>query len=216
MIKVTDIAQQILETDNIALESFKLGLLNLTAYANKILPQVEELTKKPVKKGTIVVALSRLAPKIGQSTYGAKNIRISDLSVKSSLCLLTFEKTADIQRRIAVLHPFQITTSDIFAVVQGQSEVTLVITQKSLVKIEKQLGVKPLTKIEDVVAVTVGFAKETENSSTGNIFHSLLSTKRVKVLQTITTFSEVTFIVDRVDLEKAVNILNFYFKDLGV
>ncbi len=212
MIKVTNITQDLLEADNIAFESLRLGLLNLSAYAAKIRPQVEELTKKPVQKGTIVVALSRLADKIGKANYQSPVIKISDLSVKSSLCVLTYEKTVDLLRKIAVLHPFQITTSDIFTVVQGLTEVALVVTQKSRDKIEKQLGVKPLTENEDVVAVTVGFSQELARvPNINNILQSFLSVKKIEVIQAISTFAETTFIINKEDLEKTVQTLNLHF-----
>ncbi len=60
MITVTDATRSILLEDDIALQALHMGLLNLSAYAEQILPAVEEKTIKEVKKGTIVVALTRI------------------------------------------------------------------------------------------------------------------------------------------------------------
>ena len=50
MIKITDTVLDLISADELALEAMRAGLLNYSAYADKIHSQVENLTKKPVKK----------------------------------------------------------------------------------------------------------------------------------------------------------------------
>ncbi len=85
MLKVTDTVLDLISADELALEALRAGFLNYSAYADKILPQVENLTKKPVQKGTIVVAISRIAKNASKLTSPLKpDVVLTDLSIKSS------------------------------------------------------------------------------------------------------------------------------------
>lgn len=207
MLRVSDITLDLIQTDQVAFESLQRGLLNLSAYADKIHLRVENMTKKPVQKGTIVVALSRIAQKIGSIPSLIPEIKITDLSIKSSLASLTFEKTADIQRKIAVLHPFQLSPVDLYAVIEGVTKVTLICSTKSKEKIIKHFNTPILSQINNLAAITVQFPEKlSENSHFGLI--STLASKRVNIIEIITTFNEVSFIVNQTDAEKALAALN--------
>lgn len=213
MIKVTDTVQNLIQADELALEAMRAGLLNYSAYAEKIHTQVENLTKKPVQKGTIVVAISRIAKKATVLSSPLKpDVKLSDLSIKSSLCALTFEKTLDIQRKIAVLTPFQLTTADLFTITEGPTEVTLIISEKAKEKVVKQFHTKAKSETDNLVAITVQFPEKL--ADVPNIHFVLLSSlaaKRIQIIEIVSTFSETSFIIRKEDMEEAIKSLNTYF-----
>lgn len=213
MIKIIDTVLDLISADELALEAMRAGLLNYSAFADKILPQVENLTKKPVQKGTIVVAISRIAKYANKVISPLKpNVKLTDLSIKSSLCALTFEKTLDIQRKIAVLTPFQLTTADLFTITEGPTEVTLIISEKAKQRIVKEFATKPKAEIDDLVAITVQYPEKLSN--TPNLHFVLLSSlasKRIQIIEIVSTFSETSFIVKRESMEEAIKALNTYF-----
>jgi aspartokinase len=174
---------------------------------------VENLTKKPVQKGTIVVALSRITKNLSKvSTPLKPNIDIEDLRMRSSLCSLTFKKTLDIQRKIAVLHPFQISQDDLFSLTEGPKQVTLVIAQSTKEKIIIEFATKPMAEFDDLVAITIQFNPKQDN--TPNIYYSLFSTmaaKRINILEIISTSTEISFLVKKVDMEETIESLNTHF-----
>lgn len=214
MIKVTDIVEQIVKSDELALESLREGLLNLSAYADKIHSQVENATFKEIRKGTIVVALSRLAKDIeADKTPPLKpQLKLNNIGVKSSLYGIVFDKTADIQRKISVLHPFQISIDDLFALSEGSSEVTLICTDKSKDKILSHFGAPAKFEFDDLVAITVQYSKDF--AQTPNIYYVLISAlaqKRINIVEIIANYTEVSFIVKKQDMEEALAALNMYF-----
>lgn len=214
MIKVSDIVEQLIKTDELALESLREGLLNLSAYADKILPQVRNATFNEAKKGTIVVALSRLSKTLASDkTPSLKpELKLTDIGVKSSLAGIVFDKTADIQRKIAVLHPFQISLDDMFSVSEGPSEVTLICTEKSKEKILKSFDTKPKYVFEDLVALTVKYSEQ--YAKMPNIYYVLVSAlahKRINIVEIVANFTEVSFIIKKEDMEEALKALNVYF-----
>lgn len=212
MIKVSDVVLDLLQTDELALESLRAGLLNLSAYAKKIQPKVENITYKEIKLGTIVVSLSRLAKSLPPTSPLYPEVKIENLSFKSSLVSLTFEKNADIERKVAVLHPFRISSNDLYALIEGPSEVTLICSEKSKEELLKHFQTKPKIIKDDLVAITAQF--EESSNQTPNILYTLLASlaaKRINLIELISTTKETSFIVEEKDLEEAVKILNTFF-----
>lgn len=214
MIKVTDVVLEIIEADELALEAMRAGLLNFSAYTNNIHKRIEDIAKKPVQKGTIVVALSRIAKNPSLKAAPLKpNVSLTDLSIRSSLCALTYEKTADMQRKVAVLHPFQIAPHELFTIAENPTEITLVVGQKAKEKITKQFDAKPKAIVENLVAITVQYSEKL--SSTPNIHFVLLSSlaaKRIAIAALLTTFTETTFVLKKEAMEEAMKVLNSYFR----
>lgn len=212
MLKISDLALDILKNDEIALEALRAGLLNLSAFAAKIQPQIEKITYKDVQKGTIVVALSRIAKEELKTAQLKPDIKLINLSVKSALSSLTFERTPDIERRISVLNPFQVTVGDLFSITEGPSEVTLIISEKAKDKILSQFAAQPKYKNDDLVAITAELAKE--DIEKPNVVYTLLQSlaaKRINLIEVISTSSEVSFVINQKYLEEGLKALNIYF-----
>lgn len=213
MIKVTDVVLDLIQTDELALESLRAGLLNLSAFADKIQQRVENATKKPVQKGTIVVALSRIAKNIPKAAPLTPELRITNLSITSSLSVLSYDKTPEMQRKISVLHPFTLAVQDMFSVTEGPTEVTVICSEKAKDKLVKHFGSKPKAEYNDVVAVTCEIDRKIID--TPNIFHVLfnaLATKRIDIVEIVSTYTGIVFLVRREDMEPTLSTLNTYFK----
>ena len=212
MIKVSDVVLELIERDEVALEALRAGLLNLSAYAEKIHRQVENTTKKPVKKGTIVVALSRATKTLSKTTTLLPDVRLTNLSITSSLAILSYEKTPETQRKVSVLHPFTLAIHDMFSVTEGPAEITIVCSEKAKEKLLKHFGGKPKAQYNDVVAVACELDKKLVDVP--NVFYvlfSALAAKRIVILEVVSTFTEITFLVKRDDMEQTLAALNTYF-----
>src|SRR5258708_1164404 len=129
MKKVADAVLQLLEADEIALESLRRGVLNFSAYAENVQESVEKLTYKDVKKGTIVVALLRIA-KTNLKSRQAPKLQISHLSTRSPITSLTYQKTSDTERRVSTLNPYLVSPADLFGIIEGESEIVILASEK--------------------------------------------------------------------------------------
>lgn len=212
MIKVPEVVQELIQNDEVALEALQAGLLNFSAYADVIHKKVEKLTFKPVKRGTIVVSLTRLAKKIKKSSPLLKpEVTINNLTVKSPLCILTYMKTIEAQRRVATLHPFLVSSSDIFAITENLKEITLLCSNDALKIIKKHMGDTPKHETIDVAAVTITYAKK--YAAIPNIlfvFFATLAARRINLIEVFSTYTELTFIVKKNDMETVLQLLNIY------
>ena len=93
MINISEKLKEILENDEIALEPTKAGFLNFSAYASSIHKELEKKCKKSIKHSTIVVSLTRIAKTLKKEADLKPTVYIEDLSIKSPLYELTYEKT---------------------------------------------------------------------------------------------------------------------------
>ncbi len=212
MIKVTDVVLDLIQTDELALESLRAGLLNLSAFADKIHQRVENATKKPVQKGTIVVALSRITKHLPSAASLIPDISLTNIGIKSSLTVITYKKTVDTQRKISVLNPFLLPINDLFSVTEGPEEITVICSDRSKEIVLKNIGSKPEAEINGLVAVSVAFDKK--YLDTPNVIYTLLSTlatKRINIYELVSTYTELSFIIKKEDMETAIKAMNVYF-----
>lgn len=214
MIKIPEVVQEILENDEIAFEALREGILNVTAYAVGIQKQIEKITMKPVRPGTIAVAILRLKEKKLLKTKAKKpEITIQNLRVNSSFTLLVWEKTHDIERKLSTLHPFVVSGQDIPYVTEGGKEVLLFILDEATQKVKKHFVTKPKEIIENLVSVSVQFNES--YLETPNILYVLFSAvagKKINIVEIVSTRTELLFFIRREDLEETVRALNVYSK----
>jgi len=210
MKRVSETVVQLLENDQTALESFRDGILNLSAYAQKIHPYVERLTFKDVKKGTIVVALSRLS-KTNLKINSKPNIRIAHLSTRSPLTSFTYQKTSDTQRRVSTLNPYLVTPADLFGIMEGESEIIIIASEKTVDLIKDHIGLIPKKEISGLVAITAQFPDNLDFNT--NVLQGLLSAlavHKVSVVNILPTLNEISFILDKNKMEEAISAFNLY------
>ena len=205
MINVSLKVGEIIRRDEVALEALRGGILNLSAYADKIHKEVETLTKKPVKRGTIVVALARMKKELVKAPPLSPSIEISNISIKSGLNAYTYEKTLDIERKIAMLHPFLLPLNDLFSITEGPSEITIIFADKSKDLINRHFSITPLVMYHDAAAITVQFPEK--YADVPNFLYAIfskLATLRINLWEVVSTHTEISFIVKKEDMTKVV------------
>ncbi|HVZ11963.1 MAG TPA: ACT domain-containing protein [Patescibacteria group bacterium] len=214
MISVANSVLSILKQDETGFEACIDGILNYSAYADRIHKQVEEDTLKKVKKGTIVSALSRIAKgKLKDIPTYKPTVRIQNLNVRSPICSLIYEKTSDVERRVATLNPFLVAPADIFSITEGTTEIALSCTEKAKDFIKKHIGIIPKREMDNVAAITAQFSEE--ESNTPNLLHVLftaLAHKRINLLYVVSAYTEISYLVEKKDMEDTLKILDVFTK----
>jgi aspartokinase len=206
MIKVTDIVKDILTSSEEISVAHNRGLLNYSAFAEAIHQEVEEKAKKPVKKGTIVVALSRLARKSSPLESLTPEITIDDLTVKAPLIEFTLTKTDHTLNALRELHQsHSFANSEYMTVTQGLGEITIIATEelrRPMLELFRQEDI--IAVIPNLVALTVTFNKA--YLSEPNLIYAILRSlaiKKINIIEIVSTYTELTFIVEKKDMQRA-------------
>ncbi len=214
MITIIDATRTILFADDIAFQAMQAGILNLSAYADQIFLELTDKTFKEVKKGTIVVALSRIEDEIKDMTALRPQVVIDDLSIKRPLCDITFNKTESARQKLSTLHQsISVDEHAFFTLTQSMSEVTIVAPQVLLDDILKHFIEPPKAIYKDRVGITVRFSKE--YLEVPNVLYTLqaaLAVHKINFTEVISTFTEFSFIIDRENQELATQALQKFLR----
>lgn len=218
MIKISDVVRDILYSSEVALSAFNDGYLNLSGYAASIRKKVEARAKKSVRIGSIVVALSRL--KKAESKTTKRNpllpeVKIEDLSVKSGLVEVAFDRTRENLSRLRELYRDPaISAGDFFMVTQGTGEITIIALEGALPRIiAVARPAKPKAVIKNLVGLTARFDETyLKIPNVTFVFVRRLALKHINIVEIVSTYTELTFIIDQKDLQEAFLALNELFK----
>lgn len=214
MLKIIDAVRTIVSEDEVAYEALRLGFLNLSAYAVKILPRVETLTWKSVKKPTVVVALSRLAAELQAAPGLLCPLKLDDLNVKSPLTVYSYEKTmANITHLRQLYKQLNNTPNQFVAATQGSREITLIVPAEFQDQVATFFPDKPKAVFSAAVGISVSFSDQ--YLPVPNVIYTILSAlavHRVNVIEVVSTYTELSVIIAQADLELATRALRKFLR----
>lgn len=207
MLKVPDAVERSIFSSEAITQAFLGGYLNFAAFARNIRPQIEAVTKKSVKVGTIIVALSRLhnqkETKKRSKFLMNPTIRLHDIVAKLSLREVTYERT----EKIEALIDKKVKRNDYLVMMRGVGEITFITEQTA--KLFKLGGIKPKVCLEDLSMITVRFGPEyLEEPNTVFVFLRALALQFINVIEVYSTFTEISFVIRQKELNTAIDVFN--------
>lgn len=214
MITVAAAVGKIVASSDFAIEGLQNGSLNLTAYAALINREVETLTKKPVKKGSVVVALARLAKKYRSNPSRDADFKLYNLVSRSNLTELAYPKTNRLQKSIA--HLFEradIQAAPFFVATVGLGEISIVTHNDLAESIQHVLkDASPTLHLAGLASLTMQVAIETiDTPRQSYTVIKQLALRDITIVEYITSPTELTIILYERDLKEAFVILHDRF-----
>lgn len=206
MLRISAAVEQEVRRSEAILESLRLGVLNLSAYALSIHDQIEAACMKPVKHGSIVVALSRLQPVIQASSSLRPTVHIDDMSVKSPLADITYERTDE---SLAASKRLQQERSrganDFFTLTEGVHEITIICAQKDVEMVKRVMGDTPKAFFTELTGISLRF--DPAYIDVPNAIYAILGAlaiESINVLEIVSTYAELTVIVRDEDATRSI------------
>jgi aspartokinase len=216
MKKISDSVFDIISGDEIALEAIRMGILNLSAYAKRIQRQISQNTYKSVSVSAIVTSLSRMRNKLLSVAPLRPTVIVKDLSIKSPLIEISYEKTNENVYLASKLVASSFHAAGFFTITQGIGEISLIVSQELKNAILKHFHTKPKGLYDRLVAVTLRF-NEKEYIEVPNMIYALVATlaaKRINIIEVVSTFTEISFIVREKDMKETVDAFHGFFPQL--
>lgn len=213
MESIGKITEDIINRSPFLRESMTEGLINVSALARKIQPEIEEVTGKEVKEGAIVMAIKRMSPGL----YHKLNVKIKnvlgelgDFLVRSNLSDYTYQNSDSLGVKQAELIKLLNSESDgFFALCKGVTETTVITADKHKETIERLFqNEKLITSTQDLASVTVKLPHI--NTEIYGIYYYILKQlawEGINIIEVISTANEFTVIVAQDDVDKAFKIL---------
>lgn len=213
MESIGKITEDIINRSPFLRESMTEGLINISALARKIQPEIEEITGKEVKEGAIVMAIKRMSPGL----YHKLNVKIKnvlgelgDFLVRSNLSNYTYQNSDSLGLKQAELIRLLNSESDgFFAVCKGVTETTVITGDKHRETIERLFqNERVITSTQNLASVTVKLPHI--NTEIYGIYYYILKQlawEGINIIEVISTANEFTVIVAQDDVDKAFKIL---------
>lgn len=213
MISVTSVVKEILDNSPFLKETFSLGIVNLSALAKILQPQIEKKLLKKVSLGSIIVALSRIEKRLKlqkrdlveeiKKAFGGK----IDFTLRTNLVEYNFPVNLISQEKL-----FQFLKQkreEFLMVSKGNFELTVLSDEKSepyLRKVAK--GSLLINKLKNLAAVSIRLPeKALRLPGVYYFFLFLLTFKGINVIEIFSTFRELNIVIDSKDVIKVIEIL---------
>lgn len=213
MQSIGKITEDIINRSPFLRESMTENLINISALARKLQPEIEEIIGKEVKEGAIVMAIKRMSPGL----YHKLNIKIKnvlgelgDFLVRSNLSDFTFQNSDTLGSKqgelMRVLNGDQ---DSFFALCKGVSETTIITSVKHKDTIERIFeGEKMVSSTKDLASITVKLPQV--NTEIYGIYYYILKQLAwdgINIIEVVSTANEFTAVVTQDDVDKAFKIL---------
>jgi hypothetical protein len=192
------------------------GLVNLSALARRLRPEIEQRLGKSVNESAIIMALNRLVPRLElASTLKFRRIiaDIGDIIVRSNLTDFTYNNTATLYARqeqlLRELHSAPMAQDVMCAFSQGIHETTLVVSSSLAPVVERIFSDEMLVlKRDRLSSITVRLPLE--NTLCPGVYYHIfkeLAWDNINIAEVISTSNEFTVVVSDADIHRAFTIL---------
>lgn len=189
------------------------GLINLSALARELRPEVEKKVGKEVNDSAVIMALNRLVPRLELiSAMKVKRVveNIGDIIVRSDLADYTFRNSSTLYELQARLLQEAHEMKNVFcSFSQGIYETTLIVSQ-SISQIVEDIfrGETNLSKTGDLSSITIKLPSD--NTICPGVYYYIfkeLAWDSINVVEVISTTNEFTVVVGDDDIHRAFTIL---------
>jgi len=219
MISVQEAVTEIVRASPFIQEALSQGIINLSAFARKIHPEVETRVKKEIKVGAIIVALKRFTIELRRNNVGKINFlkQIGDLTVRSNLTEFTFAFPATdvlLAKQNELLTRIKDEKDAFCTVSQGVLETTIIVSKNVEETVEEIFGdVKLISSFRNLSSITIKLPNETvETPGAYHTILALLAWEGINVIEVVSTYTELTIVFHDEDVDKAFSTLKRAFR----
>jgi hypothetical protein len=213
MNSIGKITEELINKSPFLREAMTDELINISALARKLKPEIEEMIGTEVKEGAIVMAIKRMTPGL----YHRLNVKITnvmgdlgDFLVRSNLSDITYENSESLKTKQAELvHEINKENDSFFTICKGVTETTFIVSSHhddmitNLFKNEKLKS-----HSTDLASVTVKLPSV--NTEIYGIYYYILkhlAWEGINIVELVSTSNEFTIVVKQDFVDKAFKIL---------
>jgi hypothetical protein len=212
MITIKSHIDEILKKEPFVLENIKNGLINISALARQIEPELSKKVGKKLNVNAIIMSIKRMEiEEIKKSRPLKKQLKkIGDLTVKSGLIDYSFQNTPEFEKMSSKFSMKQLTNTNGFhTLCKGVHETTVIISENLKNIFEKSLGDIPYqSRQENLASITIQLPKL--NTEVSGLYHYLLGIitwRGISIIEVISTTHELTIILKEEHVSAALEAL---------
>ena len=206
---ITDCVHQILKHQPFLEDALYKEVINFSALASELRPQVEKKLRKPVKDGSIIMALRRYAPKRIKNIENLRNL--GDIVVRSGITEYTFLNSRSILKHQADFLTIVKDIPNVYFTYSSNFQESNILVSSSL-----KDSVENCFKNENCISVTdqlssLSIALPDESSKQVGLYFyifKLLAYEGIPIFEIISTSNYFTLFLENEFVNKAFVLLN--------
>lgn len=218
MFSTTEVIADLIKGKPYLEEALSEDLINYSSLARKIRPQVEKRLMKDIKEGAIIMALKRASSGLKKTVPKSEDIlkSLGDIIIRSNLIDYTFSISPSLSNKIDKIHKKIANRKDIFITVShGVSQVTI-IASETLERNIKEVFKRETTicTIKNLSSLTIRISMEA--TKIPGVLYSILKVlawEGISIVECVSTFTELTIVLETKDIEKAFSLIKNYTKN---
>jgi aspartokinase len=186
------------------------GIVSYANLAEKLHPHIERMLNKKVKHSAIVMALRRYSETLQRAERTTTRLK-HELVIKTSLCDIAVQKTASLMEKLRHIDRLvRYDKGDSLNIVHGNYETSIVVNQKYQKEILERLSGEQIIAVRgSLVAVAMTFsAKFYDTPGIVAKYTRALAWENINVIEIVSTYTELAFIIAEHDLTKAYEVLS--------
>lgn len=209
MISIADALSDIIKSYPLIEEGLSKGIINYSAFAREVKPQIEKKLYKSVKEGAIVMALKRISEKLPKN--GKKmHFSLTDLTVRSNLSEFTFANSETLpEKQKELLNKIASQRDVLFTFTQGIRETTFIASSEITSDIKKIFAAEQMrANIDNLSSITIRLP--VEHVYEPGVDYQILKQiawENINIVEIVSTYTELTIIFDKKDVDRAFSIL---------
>lgn len=213
MSSISKVTEDIINRSPFVREAMTENLINISALARKIKPEVEKGTGKEIKEGAIVMAIKRMTPGVyHRLDLKIKNVigGIGDFLVRSDLVDFTYENSESLRDcQSELIQHIRNDKDSFFTLCKGITETTYIMNAKYTEDMKRIFSTeRQKAHTIDLSSITVKLP-ETNTETYGVYYYIMkhLAWEGINIEQVVSTANEFTGIVNSNDIDDAFKIL---------
>lgn len=210
MITIAKRVEQLIEQWPMLKQGLELELLNTSAVARYLKPEVENEVGERVSEAAVLMALRRYEHKKVESTeVRSPKDFLGDMSLRSDLVDLTYTNAPTLPRKLARL-AHDLAPQHYFTSSRGLLQTSVIVHSEHAGAVMAALSKEHLELMtKNLTAVTLHLKAGHDNISGVLVFPlSLLAWRGIPVVEVISTNDELNLIIHSSDVEQAFSVLN--------
>ena len=218
MISVSQAVEEMVKRNPFLGDALGKGMINHSSLARIIKPQIEKTLFKDVQEGSIVVALNRLSKKFKKIEATQGKLRgLGDLTVRSNLVDYTFLNSPTLGNAQNNLLEKTADKKDVFITIShGINQVTIIAGQTLETDIKEIFkGETSICTLENLSSLTIKIPIEA--TKIPGVLYSILKIlawEGINLIEFISTFTELTLVMESKDIDKAFSSIKNWIDDL--
>lgn len=212
MITIPQLVEEFVHKSPFLEEVLSKGLINHSALARQLKPQIDKRLYKDVQIGAIVVALNRLVLKLRPKKNTVSHIleNLGDITLRSNITSYTYANSATLRAKQAkLLEDIASIPNSFVTVTDGVFETAFFVSTHVGSYIDRSFSSEKLkSKIEGLSSITIVIPEEA--ISVPGVYYSILKKlawEGINFIEVVSSFTELTIFLENKNVERAFSAL---------